>query len=40
MTGTQASLSAFQPDTPQAIVERVQATAADAVAAQGVSLDV
>ena len=40
MTSTQASLSAFEPKTPTQVVERIQATAADAVDAQGVGLDV
>ena len=40
MTGTQASLSAFEPETPAEIVERIQTTAADVVDAQGVGLDV
>ncbi len=40
MKGRRTTLQEFQPETPSEIVERVQADAADAVDAQGVTLDV
>jgi hypothetical protein len=40
MTGTQARLSEFAPDTPQEIIERIQVDAVYAIAEQGVGLDV
>ena len=40
MKGRATTLEDFGPETPTEIVERIQQTAADAVDAQGVTLDV
>lgn len=40
MTGRQARLSTFEPETPQETIERIQVDTVYAIAEQGVGLDV